>query len=142
MNKNSNIFERIEHVCEVRRIGKIPDLAKKLRYSSPEKLYRLNRLNDKGEPNNPSFEMLNDLANLFVDLNLRWLITGVGEPFPKHAYDFKVDSSIVAEPNERVSTNERLIILEAENRALLKAIREFGAGHFESLSHVGLKKIE
>jgi hypothetical protein len=80
LNKNSNFFERLEMLCSLKHIGGITDLALKMGYSSPEKLYRLKRLKpNSGDFNNPSFDILIDLANMFEDLNMRWLITGRGK---------------------------------------------------------------
>lgn len=80
MKNNSNFFERLDTLCQLKSIAGIPELAKKMGYSSPEKLYRLKRTKpNSSELNNPSFDILVDLANMFEDLNMRWLITGRGE---------------------------------------------------------------
>ena len=48
------------------------DLAAALNYESPEKLYRLKR----NENATPSFQILLDVANLFENEDIRWLVTG------------------------------------------------------------------
>jgi hypothetical protein len=80
LKNNSNFFERLDTLCQLKSIAGITELAKKMGYSSPEKLYRLNRIKpNSGDFNNPSFDILVDLANMFEDLNMRWLITGRGK---------------------------------------------------------------
>ena len=81
MTKNSNFFERLELICQQKRLRGIQELAEKLGYSSPEKLYRTGRKNDKDEYLKPSFEIIEDITNLFEDLNVRWLVNGDGQPF-------------------------------------------------------------
>lgn len=73
LNENSNFFERILRISSFYGYSGIPDLAKALGYSSPEKLYRLKKENTK-----PSVDILLDLSNKFEDLDLNWLITGQG----------------------------------------------------------------
>lgn len=75
LNKKTNIFERILELAEIEGIKNIPELADRLGYDSPEKLYRLKR-----NPNaKPSFDILEDLTNKFEHWNLRYLITGTGQ---------------------------------------------------------------
>ncbi len=57
-------------------IKNLSQLAKILEYNSPEKLYRLER-NPEAKP---SIEIIEDFTNKFEDLNLRWFISGFGEP--------------------------------------------------------------
>lgn len=53
----------------------VKQLADRLGYRSPQKLYRLFNL-----PNaSPSCEIIGDLANTFPDLDLNWLFTGKGK---------------------------------------------------------------
>ena len=75
MKENSKIFERISKIAEYYGFEGIPDLSEKLGYSSPEKLYRLNR----SENAKPSFDIINDFGRAFSKLNLRWFITGKGD---------------------------------------------------------------
>ncbi|MFC0344013.1 S24 family peptidase [Epilithonimonas hispanica] len=73
LNKNSNFFERTLEIALFYGFSGIPELAKALGYSSPEKLYRLKKENAK-----PSVDILQDLSNKFEDLDLNWYITGQG----------------------------------------------------------------
>ena len=74
LKENSNFFERTLRISVLYGYSGIPDLAKALGYSSPEKLYRLKKENAK-----PSVDILQDLSNKFEDLDLNWYITGLGE---------------------------------------------------------------
>lgn len=51
------------------------ELAKLLKYPSPEKLYRLERDHSAS----PSYQTILDLSKSFEDLDLNWLLTGMGE---------------------------------------------------------------
>lgn len=73
LNENSNFFERTLRISSFYGYSGIPELAKALGYSSPEKLYRLKKENAK-----PSVDILQDLSNKFEDLDLNWYITGQG----------------------------------------------------------------
>ncbi|MBK5213408.1 MAG: hypothetical protein JJE55_07090 [Flavobacteriaceae bacterium] len=107
MNKKSNIFERIIVVADHYGLEGIPGLAKKLGYSSPEKIYRLNR----SESAKPSFDMINDFGNAFETLDLRWFITGEGEIEQNNTNKF----AQVAEPSQAYGNkNDDLFKLFAE----------------------------
>lgn len=73
------MFERLMFLAKSKGYKGIPELAISLGYSSPEKLYRL-----KKEGSKPSIDIINDLSNLFEDLNLKWFLNGIGEPFLKY----------------------------------------------------------
>jgi hypothetical protein len=72
LKKNTNIFDRIVQLSDIKGFRSIPDLAAYMGYDSPEKLYRLKRKLDAM----PSADMVTDFSNKFEDLNLRWLLTG------------------------------------------------------------------
>lgn len=72
-------------------------LAEKLNYNSSEKISRLFR----EENVNPSCEIIENIANIFVNLDLNWLFTGRGNMF-KYAED---DVLMVAEPKSSYGTN-------------------------------------
>jgi predicted ATP-grasp superfamily ATP-dependent carboligase len=73
--KKSTFFERLSQVIEYYGIKNINSFAKDyLKYRSSEKI---NRLRD--ESKRPSFEILEDISNKFVDIDMNWLITGRGE---------------------------------------------------------------
>lgn len=72
---NTNFFERLMHYADLKGFKNPNELASSLGYKSAEKLYRLNR--DIGAK--PSFEIICDISNLFVNLNLSWLISGRGD---------------------------------------------------------------
>lgn len=71
----------------------VPQLTDALGYKSTEKLYRLGRNPD----NKPSFQIIEDLTNLFDNVDLRYLITG-----EKSVYEHKETpkTEVVNEPNE------------------------------------------
>lgn len=120
LKKTSNIFERLEHICSERGIRGITELSEKLGYSSPEKLYRLGRKDKKtGKFGEPSFEIIRDIANMFEDLNIRWLLLGQGEVWKETSL------SIAAEPeiSYNKTSNENLE-LKIEIRVLKETIRE------------------
>ncbi|MGL5912871.1 MAG: hypothetical protein ACRCZB_01810 [Bacteroidales bacterium] len=72
--KKKRFFDRILQLAECYEIKSINKFAKEyLGYSSSE---RINRLREEG--NNPSFEIIEDIANKFEEINMRWLITGEG----------------------------------------------------------------
>ncbi|WP_159109142.1 S24 family peptidase [Elizabethkingia anophelis] len=75
MKKNTNFFERITAIIDYYGIRNVNEFAKDhLGYSSSEKINRL-----KKENTSPSFEILNDISNKFVQINNKWLLTGEGE---------------------------------------------------------------
>lgn len=70
---------RLESLLKEKKAD-IASLSKSFGYDSPEKIYRLIRKPKEGEPEKlPSFTILADLANMFDDLNMTWLLTGEGE---------------------------------------------------------------
>lgn len=85
LNKDSNFFERTLRIAVFYGFSGIPDLAKALGYSSPEKLYRLKKENAK-----PSVDILQDLSNKFEDLDLNWYITGKGELSGSYSRETKI----------------------------------------------------
>lgn len=75
MEKNTNIFARISQISENKGFNSINDFALNgLGYASAEKINRL-----KKEGNKPSFEIIEDITNKFVDVDSGWLINGKGE---------------------------------------------------------------
>lgn len=93
LNKDSNFFERTLRLSVFYGYSGIPDLAKALGYSSPEKLYRLKKENTK-----PSVDILQDLSNKFENLNLSWYITGNGEmTLPSGSVSLKTEVNTLAD---------------------------------------------
>lgn len=80
MEKNSNFFDRLMYLANCQGYKNASELATALHYTSPEKLYRLQR----DEKATPSFQILLDIANLFEKADLRWLVTGKRDntPYP------------------------------------------------------------
>jgi len=74
LNNKSEIFERIEQLSIFKGFKNISDFSYYVGFPAPEKLYRLGR----SPKNKPSFDMLVQISNKFEDLNLNWLIKGVG----------------------------------------------------------------
>jgi hypothetical protein len=97
LKQNSNIFERILQLADLKGIKNIPDLAIFLGYSSAEKLYRLRRSPDA----KPSYEIVEDFTNKFEDLNVRWFVSGEGRPL--------LGYSFVDTPVAEMSLNEELV---------------------------------
>lgn len=62
LNKNSNFFDRVLETAEKSGISGVPALAKALGYSSPEKLYRLQR-----DPDTPP--TIEDAASIIQKFN-------------------------------------------------------------------------
>ena len=74
MNKYSAFFERLMHYANAQGIKNANELASRLEYRAPEKIYRLMRDNKA----RPGFDILLDLSNLFESLNIGWLMSGKG----------------------------------------------------------------
>lgn len=68
-------FSRLMEYAQYQGLKNANELAERLGYASPEKLYRLKRAVDA----KPSFDILRDVANLFASINMRWLIVGEGQ---------------------------------------------------------------
>lgn len=106
LNENSNFFERTLRISSFYGLSGIPELAKELGYSSPEKLYRLKKPGTK-----PSVDILQDLSNKFEDLNLSWYITGKGSMHldtkmqGKESADLDITSDIVKSGSYKLETN-------------------------------------
>lgn len=78
MKQNTNIFERILYIAELKGFKNLNELSAFLGYESAEKLYRLKR----NPTAKPSYDIIEDFSNKFEDLDVRYFVTGVGEPFP------------------------------------------------------------
>jgi phage repressor protein C with HTH and peptisase S24 domain len=82
----TNIFvkkfsTRLNELIKVLGFSSANDFAVRgLGYPNSEKIQRLLRpAADADKDPKPSFEILNDIANKFVNVNIKWLITGLGE---------------------------------------------------------------
>ncbi|MGM5630278.1 S24 family peptidase [Apibacter raozihei] len=72
MKINTTFFERIVQLLEYKGFRSVNDFSVNgLGYSSSEKINRLKKLGAK-----PSFDILEDIANKFEDVNVNWLLTG------------------------------------------------------------------
>ncbi|MBA0884944.1 hypothetical protein [Flavobacterium undicola] len=70
-------YKRLIQLIDAKGFKNLNDFALKgLKYDSSSKLNRL-----KDENKKPSFEILEDIANKFEDLDLRWFLLGKGEMF-------------------------------------------------------------
>lgn len=88
MNNNSNIFERIIQVSNLKGFKSINDFALNgLRYKSSEKLNRL-----KKEGAKPSFDIIEDITNMFEDIDANWLISGKGKILKDHPGDIELQT--------------------------------------------------
>lgn len=131
MNKISTIFDRILYIIEKKGLKNVAELANILGYDKPQKIYRLKQEEDS----KPSYDIIKDFSIKFKDLNLRWFITGEGEPFYTQEYGKKSSGNNIEEPvtayrvsEEVQQLKERINELEIEKKSLLLALREFGAG--------------
>lgn len=76
MNQNYNNYsQRFELLLSELSLNPLA-FAKKLGYSRADKIY--NVLNQK---NKPSFDILADITRNFENINIEWLLTGIGHPF-------------------------------------------------------------
>ena len=75
LKENSSFFDRLMYYAKEKGIKNASDLARRLGYNSPEKLYRLQR----EENAHPSYEVVVDISKYFEYLNLRWLLLGIGQ---------------------------------------------------------------
>ncbi|CVK17006.1 Phage repressor protein C, contains Cro/C1-type HTH and peptisase s24 domains [Apibacter mensalis] len=93
MKKNTNFFERITELIHYKRFRSVHDFAiNGLGYSSSEKLNRL-----KKEGTRPSYDILEDIANKFDDINVDWLLTG-RESMLKRVSEFAGGKEILPAP--------------------------------------------
>ena len=110
----------------------IPDLAKALGYSSPEKLYRLKKENAK-----PSVDILQDLSNKFEDLDLNWLITGSGSLSRKTniGVNAEIDLTVpLVKENRQLYTSHTpaVVTVDAHNRDNIVLVpQKLKAGYLE-----------
>lgn len=76
MNKEyDNYSERLELIISELNLNPLA-FSRLLGYSRADKIY--NVLNKK---NKPSFDILADITRMFVNVNIDWLLTGIGNPF-------------------------------------------------------------
>jgi hypothetical protein len=127
LKKIQTLFDRILIIIERKNIRNVAELSALLGYGSPQKIYRLRQAEDS----KPSYDIIHDFSNKFEDLNMRWFLTGEGEPFQISSHG----KNMVAEPAENYKTQgeierlkNRIAELEIERKALLLALREVGAG--------------
>lgn len=73
----------------------LTQVAKAVGYTSAEKLSRL----DRDKTTNPSFQIIADLSNLFVDINTAWLITGSGQMLIE---DMQAEMAYITEGEEEL----------------------------------------
>lgn len=116
MSNTSTFFERLLSYSESQGIRNLSGLAEALGYDKPEKLYRLKR----DENARPSFEVIANITKLFEKLNLRWLITGIGER--ELSYPIPEASGIVQEPESIYLTKaqEQKKLLKEKERVIIQ----------------------
>ena len=91
-------FKRLLYIVESEGFKNLNDFALKgLKYESSSKLNRL-----KDDKNKPSVEILLDIANKFENVNLHWLVTGIGDKslkvdISKHPVD-EMKLNVFSEP--------------------------------------------
>ena len=85
--------ERLAHFITL--VGMRPaEFSREIGYKRPDKIYFA--LDNKFKPN---LDTVEDIANRFVELNLDWLIRGVGEPVKVMAQD-KANESVIVHDSE------------------------------------------
>lgn len=67
---------RVQMLVGLRGLSSVSQLARDLGYAPPEKLLRITR----SESAQPGADIIADVARIFVNLNLRWWLTGEGAP--------------------------------------------------------------
>lgn len=93
MKNNTNFFERIAAIIKYKGFRSVHDFAiNGLGYSSSEKLNRLKR-----EGTKPSYDILEDIANKFDEINVNWLLTG-RESMLKRGSGFPRGKEIITVP--------------------------------------------
>ena len=74
MEKNPNFFDRLCQLINYYGINSINSFATEhLKYKSSEKINRLKKPNT-----HPSYDILRDIANKFEEIDMNWLLLGVG----------------------------------------------------------------
>jgi hypothetical protein len=124
LNNNSTIFDRILLIIEKKGIKNVAELAAKLGYDKPQKIYRLKQEEDS----KPSYDIIYDLTIKFEDLNVRWFITGEGEPFTEGYIKNAIKEPLINYPLEVQQLKDKVNELEIEKKSILLALREFGVG--------------
>jgi len=109
MKKNTNFFERISQIIDYYGINSVNEFAREwLGYSSAEKINRL-----KKENTSPSFDILNDISNKFVEVDNKWLVTGEGEMIPSKS-GIKNESQLISSQNYK-NQAPKIITVNAHN---------------------------
>lgn len=105
-------YKRLTQLIEKKGFKSLNDFALNgLKYDSSSKLSRL-----KDENKKPSFEILEDIANKFEDLNLRWLILGKEEMIK----GIEISNEITNDLEEKLKLLEEQNDLLKENLNLYK----------------------
>ena len=100
MKKNSNFFERILQLIDYYE-----------NYDSSEKITRL-----KKENTNPSYDIIVDISNKFVEIDMNWLITGNGNMLKSNKIEVKpVDNEWLLRRFEEIVSENALLKKENED---------------------------
>jgi len=107
----NTFFKRLLQLVDNKGFKNLNDFALNgLKYDSSSKLNRL-----KDENKKPSVEIIEDIANKFQDLNLRWLILGEGEMLREKIFQ---DSNNLDNTYEINSNDKKIAFLEEQNELL------------------------
>ncbi len=117
LSKKPNFFDRMMSEANKNGYSSVSELAKALKYSSTEKLYRLGR----SEKNKPSFEIIEDLTNLFEFADLRYLITN--KRSTTSTYTTEKANSLAAE--KKVSYEKRESVEDIISNKILNTLEPF-----------------
>lgn len=112
MKKNSNFFERILQLIDYYDIKSVNSFAcDYLNYDSSEKINRL-----KKENTNPSYDIIVDISNKFVEIDMNWLITGNGNMLKSNKIEVKpVDNEWLLRRFEEIVSENALLKKENED---------------------------
>ena len=138
MKKSSNFFERIIQLINYYGINSVNSFALDyLKYNSSEKINRLKKPNT-----NPSFDILCDIANKFEEIDMNWLLLGVGNMLKDDTINLKSDMIPDMIPDmkmpDQISFNylldryEKLAIENGRLTAELNAMKS-GSGQFSDI---------
>ncbi|MFY0591112.1 hypothetical protein [Roseivirga sp.] len=123
MSYLNSFYNRLLTYAQSKGIKNTSDLAIKLGYDKPERLYRLKRDPDA----RPSFEVIEDVTNLFELLNLRWLITGNGPQETSKKYEIEYNAAREPESVYQSPPNDQGRLLEEKERIINQQQATIGA---------------
>lgn len=115
--------QQLLQLFEIKGIKNANEFAKRLGYASPEKINRLLRDNN----HKPSVDLITDIANMFADININWLLTGKGFPFVTAPIPEQTATSMVQEPEPIFNLIKKTaqiipVVVDADGESLITII--------------------